>query len=643
MSSETPKSAESAIKEARRHYAEKRFKPALEQFTRAMRLCPCARGRKRDRCTCKNFEKVASEGGSIFNEAMYNCKCSVGKTFNKCDKPLHILALNYRAATFEAIGEHGRAQKDAEWLLEIAPRELQGYLRLGKIAQLQKKYEFAWKKLYRLRQPLHHMFVRLDPLNHPREIVQRIFQHLDFPSLVRCLRVSKAWRRYLSGRGNEFLWRTLAFTQKYPHRFAPSLRALKNLMSYSGNDTRELIIGDALRFRLNQQKLLGICQGSKNLVRLTIGGATTERLQVPQNPQVLTKLTHIDLRDNVGEQTGLLTPLLCNASENLQSVSIAGLPQIGSRTDLAFPHLPALKYLRLEEHGRPYPLRLEIFIVADKTPNLEQLWLSDIQLGSGGLQEEQLDIVWPNLKTVIINASTDTDPETSENITRLTSIRRGTSLRHIDFDFRWKYDELSPLGLRMLSNLLNHEPASIANAREANEYRELRTLRLSRALIAPDSLQGALQQSLSAGRLESLDIVFPLEPIGVAPGTTSVQHIREFAWLRGASSIRCLGLFEFRFHTYYTGDKDFPLPSFLASFPNLETLDIKSGHYESDEFFVVLRDILRVNTNIKRVYQMSVHGVALDELRRITASAGVELIWGERPREWPMKVDDGEV
>lgn len=80
---------------------------------------------KRERCTCKNFEKVALEGGSIFNEAMYTCKCSVGKTFNKCENVLHIQALDYRAATFEALQELGRAQRDAEWILELAPRLLE--------------------------------------------------------------------------------------------------------------------------------------------------------------------------------------------------------------------------------------------------------------------------------------------------------------------------------------------------------------------------------------------------------------------------------------------------------------------------------------------------------------------------------------
>lgn len=136
-----------------------------------MRNCPCARGVKRDRCTCKNYEKVAAEGGSIFKEAMYTCSCDVGKTFSKCNNVHHIQALDFRAATFEALDKLDRAMKDAEWILELAPRlpdvkqscilfrtaffrelrsfadvsRLQGYLRLGKIARLQKNHEYAWK------------------------------------------------------------------------------------------------------------------------------------------------------------------------------------------------------------------------------------------------------------------------------------------------------------------------------------------------------------------------------------------------------------------------------------------------------------------------------------------------------------------
>lgn len=77
---------------------------------------------KRERCGCKNYENVATLNGCIFSEAMYQCTCDVGKVFSKCDNLLHIQALDYRAATFEAMNELERARKDAEWILELAPR-----------------------------------------------------------------------------------------------------------------------------------------------------------------------------------------------------------------------------------------------------------------------------------------------------------------------------------------------------------------------------------------------------------------------------------------------------------------------------------------------------------------------------------------
>lgn len=87
-----------------------------------MNLCPCNRGLRRTRCLCKDYDAVVAQNGSIFKEAMYTCVCDVGKTFNKCDNILHINALDYRAATFEALWELERAAKDAEWMLELAPR-----------------------------------------------------------------------------------------------------------------------------------------------------------------------------------------------------------------------------------------------------------------------------------------------------------------------------------------------------------------------------------------------------------------------------------------------------------------------------------------------------------------------------------------
>ncbi|KAH7148789.1 hypothetical protein EDB81DRAFT_883193 [Dactylonectria macrodidyma] len=667
MSSQTPKSAESTIQEARRHYAEKRFKPALEQFTRAMKLCPCARGIKRERCTCKNFEKVALEGGSIFNEAMYTCKCSVGKTFNKCDNALHIQALDYRAATFEALQELGRAQRDAEWILELAPRLLEGYLRLGKIARLQKKYEFAWKvyntgievgtthglaanpkmqTLYTLRQPLHRRFSRQDPLKNPQEIVQRIFHFIDFATLVRCLRVSKSWRQYVTSRGNERLWRAVIFQKEFPHRFAPSTAAVKALLSYSGNDAREVVISSVQRFRLNQHKFNAILQASRNLERLTMRDSIVEQVQIPARPRLFTKLAHVHLEDFLISQPNFLRMLVAHCADTLQSLYLSSLPAVGSRTDLELPALPLLKHLRLEEHDSPYPLRLEIFSLAAKAPHVQQLRLHDIRLGYDKHHDDSsadIDHLWKDLKSFTLGVEDITvwDSETADIIQKLTALRHGADFQHIDFDFHWKYNELGPLARGGLRRMFNQQPTplTIDGVDMYNQYDDLRSLRLTHAVINSAVLERSVGTAVQAGKLHTLDLVFPLERHGSAEGVTSMEYLREHEWLRGAASIRHIGVFNFRFRSHPRDDEDLPLPAFLASFPNLETLEIKSQHYDMTEFYTILQAILKV-TKLRTLYQTAMQGVLLDLLTVLTEKAGVELVSGTRPQEWPVPIEN---
>jgi F-box/TPR repeat protein Pof3 len=63
--------------------------------------------------------------GAIFNEAMHTCQCQVAKTYSKCSSRTHVMALDYRAATLEAMGKLDLARRDAEWLLELAPRNME--------------------------------------------------------------------------------------------------------------------------------------------------------------------------------------------------------------------------------------------------------------------------------------------------------------------------------------------------------------------------------------------------------------------------------------------------------------------------------------------------------------------------------------
>ncbi|KAF5673328.1 f-box TPR repeat pof3 [Fusarium heterosporum] len=653
---------ESAIAEGRRLYGAKQYKPALKHFTKAMQLCACTRKERRPRCSCKNFEKVALEGGSIFNEAMYTCECMVRKMFNKCENKLHIQALDYRAATFEEIKELERAQKDAEWMLELAPRLPDGYLRLGKISRLQKKNEFAWKvysagievgnkhhlaespkfqKLRTARQPLHIRYYRRDPLRNPQEVVQRIFNYLDFASLVRCTGVSKDWRRYLASHGNERLWRTLIFIENIGTARPPGMKSLRKLISYSGNDVRQIIIENVSRFRLTQQKFLALLQGSKNLQRLELRGNVEEDLTVPEAKGIFWKLSHILLQDIIMYKPHILKPLLQHACESLQNLHIHGLPQSASPSEEWFPHLPNLQYLRLEEHSKPSPFRLNTWYLAMKTPRMEQLYLKDVQLSVALPPDTTLDDHWPELKALTVHGPNDSDLNTAQTVQQLTSLRGGSRLQYIDFDFRWKPNDEGPLGLIVLSEMLNQAPEMLATDGYDRhcQYTDLRSLRLRRAMIPPLKLQKVLHSTLASDKLHTLDLAFPLDPQGAPEGASSTQHVRDHTWLRGEPGIRCIGLSEFRFRTYVKIDDELYLPSFLASFPNLEVLEINSSHYDHGELCIVIEAILKV-TNLKKIYQKTVHGEWGDQLRKVVSKRGVELIWGDRPREWPLIIED---
>lgn len=138
-------SSNASIALGRAAYANGQHKIAIENFTLVAHCCPCNRGRhgRRERCKCKDFAKVARDGGDVFHEAMHNCSCNA-KKFAKCHEAEHIQALDYRIHVFDKMGRYDKAKKDAEWLLEIAPRALEGYLRLGKSYRLSNEPEVAY-------------------------------------------------------------------------------------------------------------------------------------------------------------------------------------------------------------------------------------------------------------------------------------------------------------------------------------------------------------------------------------------------------------------------------------------------------------------------------------------------------------------
>ncbi|VUC20263.1 unnamed protein product [Clonostachys rosea] len=627
MSADRNPTAEVLVTEGRRHYAAKRYKPALESFTRAMNRCSCTNGTRRGRCTCKNFEEVASRNDSIFNEAM-KCTCEIGKSFSRCNNSLHIQALSYRAATFEAMSELVRARKDAEWILELAPSLPDGYLRLGKVARLQKKNEFAWKifnagidacssteasnsrafkQLFEARKPLHARYFRHDPFQLPLDVVQLIVSRLDFLSLLRCLLVSKSWKRSLTGPENHHLWRELDFVATKPRR-APSTAAIIKLLSYSGNDARHIRIGDAARFFLTQSKFRMFLRAARQLEYLELHHqAERTDIENPAAKNAPRSLKHLVLSDYETPQN-----LVIANSNSLQSIEISDLKL--RRGPFAFPQVPSLKNL------------LACF------PNLEQLFLNSVSLACRTSEA----ISWPQLRVLSMNVHfLDIELQPFAGLPRLILMDEWEHLQHLEIQAgRTRAD---PKGLSFLRGdleiLENDGPVETSSFR----FKELKSLHLDRVVLDPLASSQMLGTSIENGSLGSLDIVFdcPLDEYTAA--SYSCQRIIEHEWLCGSPSIRHIGVFDFRFRRYPIKDSDMPLPDFLGSFPNLETLDIRSEAYESTEFAGLIVDILK-KTKLKTVYQSGAIGYDLDILRKSARQVGVEVVSGLPPRVWPMPI-----
>jgi hypothetical protein len=199
-----------------------------------MNACPCNGAGRRERCSCRDIDAAArayvpgpalspdpaaAQRPGIFS-LLTSTPCTCGAAAAaaaaaspspaECTHADHIRALDLRAAAFSLVAAaYPRARKDAEWALQLAPRRLEGWLRLGQVACLQGQHELAWRvwsegiavgrrfapaaaaadpRLAKLRElvgPLARKYARQDPLAAlPLEVVCMVFSHFGWRTAV---------------------------------------------------------------------------------------------------------------------------------------------------------------------------------------------------------------------------------------------------------------------------------------------------------------------------------------------------------------------------------------------------------------------------------------------------------------------------
>lgn len=273
-------------------------------------------------------------------------------------------------------------------------------------------------------------------------------------------------------------------------------------------------------------------------------------------------------------------------------------------------------------------------------PKLEQLWMTGIASIDAQAPPDGDHGDLKHLKAIILDGLRDQmNLDKIMHVSRLVSFGQAQALQHLDItsEFEDLHQSVFDFDLAPFINpdQLDWPEPNIRH----NNMRKLRHFRSKGVVVNSEVIPAVMRESLEGNKLQSFDITFPQPLLDEIEGLASCGKLREFSWLEGIESIRSLGIFNFRFRRYPMNDDSFPLPKFLASFPNLETLEISSDQYEDAEFCSVVAAIMKA-THLKTIYQETVRGASLDSLRQVAEALGVELVWGQRPRTWPVVLDE---
>ena len=149
--------------------------------------------------------------------------------------PLTLVLLDARSATHEKLSDFKSALRDGRQMIKTVKSDARGYLRTGRVLQAMEKDEAALNiyalgikhvdvkdKEFSLLQSMHtRLTLKLSPVKSvdpwtvlPVELVEYIVGYLGFKQMVRCLKVSKGWNRFLTSMPNLWMDLDLRFAKR---------------------------------------------------------------------------------------------------------------------------------------------------------------------------------------------------------------------------------------------------------------------------------------------------------------------------------------------------------------------------------------------------------------------------------------------
>ncbi|KAG6161236.1 hypothetical protein E4U11_003593 [Claviceps purpurea] len=599
----------------------------------------------------------------------------------------HIKALHARSSMYEAMGKLDLAEDDAEWILELAPRLPDGYLRLGNIARRNENDEYAWnlytagleanketpvgsspklKQLYDARKPLYWDFFRQDPLLLPPEIVTHIFSYLHFLELPVCLRVCKKWNSTLTRPPHCELWRNMVFPDGYARR---GLRVddMKRIVTRAGKGgARKIEIGASVR--LTQQALTLLLRASPSLEYLEI--LQLKGLIFPSKEKIWNQLRRVSVESygvhgytDTDSPGGFPQTFLQNAASSLEHLDFVGIPTAWCVLVSAIPSIPNLKTLRIGHHDVDVGVDSHFAVGSHFGVDSQFGFYSQFGVHSNHENEDDdedddeddhrkiplpiipLAMAFPNLEQLCIGPDVpylSLDISTSgqdkwEDIwphLKVFIFDPITDIEPIDvaeksratLRYLTRLNSLQYLGLEVKSK---DWPCMFSGTYhplpdlDASQRSEFQNLRCFSSQKLCISPDGARTLLSNAIKANQLTSFDIVFPDGEDPD----DHLKGYEWLRGSPSIQTLGCYRYHIEgrRYEEPNDDLLLlPQFLATFPNLRTLHIEHfSSWRTSEITRALFVILRVVTHLKTIYT----SVRDDErLAQAARDQGVELI-----------------
>ncbi|KAI0420591.1 hypothetical protein F5X98DRAFT_331321 [Xylaria grammica] len=548
---------------AKAYYNDKQYSKAAAIFKQIANSCACGVHVRVAPCCCKSLVPAIANG-AVDAELRKKCICSA-KSDIRCKVTSHLDALDGLAAVYEANRPLDVAVVIAEAMINLAPREPKGFLRLGRLLRLQRSYRQAYQTyqqgielvskknpshqllptLHQMRDKIKYPAVATDPLPIlPLELVAMILKNLDFRTLCRCLRVSKSWRSLLTTRDTSIqsLWRIQDFD-----RCKKAVRPahLQRYATYSGSQVTELCIGDCRGFDVDWNTFNCIAasypslrvlklRASRHIELHRVGRAINSRLH---------QLTSLYLGFRVPFPAEFVHKIVASSAATLQELTLLNFPSRPWKRvkDAEIANWPVLQRLRVLRLGcdrdrimsyEPAILNMPSFVRT--TPYLEEFWadgIENIVIGSFGDG-------WPRMKRLFLGPDVAWSVVDGAAICPLSGI-----------------EELHVMNARQIDNFLSREAHP--------EPKGLRTFMISEYYSVsqgwPEYLEKWVRPGLESGSLKELGLKF------------SKPHPD---WLRSdqLTFLRLGGLSaQFGMDPYVLDEALYDL---LERFPNLEGLDI---------------------------------------------------------------------